>query len=132
MFDSHHYHRHNHEVTKNVNVTEKRAPTDESVRLLREMELAAERRIEQSTRVENCPIDCVVHQSLDILNQQQLFAVIYRINGQQHRLDYKHNALKRDGHEEIALSLVDQLGRKIAADILARPFTEAMRKSRLA
>lgn len=57
MFDSHHHHSHKtdvivREVTKNVNVTEERAPTDESVRLLDEFQAKAEERIIKSFNIQ--------------------------------------------------------------------------------
>ena len=61
LFSDKHYHTHNkteyvtHEVTKNVNITEKRAPTDESIKILREMEEKTREQIVHSFYVDqNC------------------------------------------------------------------------------
>ena len=63
-----------------VYVTEKRAPTDESVRLLKEMEHAAAEKLLESVRVENCGIDAVMHRYEDYLTQQTKFLIIYKLN----------------------------------------------------
>lgn len=43
MFDQHHYHR--HDTTHRTTITEQRAPTDESVRILRDMEDRSEKKV---------------------------------------------------------------------------------------
>ena len=73
-----------------ITVNEHRAPTDESVNILRDAEDRAQKVIVQSTRVENCPIDVVLHQMVDHLNGSQKFACIFNLNGKKHRVDYEH------------------------------------------
>ncbi|MCP4521024.1 MAG: hypothetical protein GY827_04910 [Cytophagales bacterium] len=54
MFDSHHNHiTEIREVTKNINVTEKKAPTDESIKLLDEFKEKAEDRIIKSFNIQD-------------------------------------------------------------------------------
>ncbi len=62
-------------------ITENRAPTDESVRLLKEMETAARDKVQASIRVENCPVDCVLNAWEDWQSAgDRHFAIKCRIN----------------------------------------------------
>jgi hypothetical protein len=71
--NEHHHHEHH--------TTEKRAPTDESVRLLREVEAEAKAAVVKSVRVANTDIDIVVHKQYDIINDQTLYRMVYSLNG---------------------------------------------------
>ena len=122
LFEINRYTRHSHE--HNTTVKEVRAPTDESVRLLREMEQKARESVLQSVRVENCPIDAVVHVHEDLLNARTLFKVIYRINGARREVD----AAVEIGAEwqETAGHLIEALARDIAVAILAPSIRSAL------
>ena len=64
-----------------VSVEEKRAPTDESVRLLREMESKAREQVVEALRIESCGVEAVVHR-LDVpLDLRSKFAIHYKVNG---------------------------------------------------
>ena len=68
-----------------VHVEEKRAPTDESVRLLREMEAKAKDQVVQSLRIESCGVEAVVHRYDDPMDSQTRFAIHYKVNGHQRK-----------------------------------------------
>lgn len=125
MFDAFHIHP-TREVARDVNVTvtEKRAPTDESVRLLREMEQKAEQRIEQTARVEDCDFDIVIHRRHDAMNVEDQFALIYRVNGRKVRVDHHFRpkaAERRDEERErLAQELRQALADSIAVEVLSR------------
>ena len=76
-------HYHNHSYTAN----EHRAPTDESVRLLKEFEGAALAKIEASLRLKDCPLDVAVTVYRDVLNNMYVVAMHYRLNGQQRKAE---------------------------------------------
>lgn len=127
MFDAHHLHVRNvtESVTKRVEVTEKRAPTDESVRLLREMEAEAQKRIVATTRVADMGIECVVHQMEDCLNYQTNFLIVYSLNGNKHRVnfDYEHRSESRfERMDNVVNGLADALAKSMAANLLQRAF----------
>ena len=100
-----HYHTHN--------VTEKRAPTDESVRLLKEMEEAARKKITESTTVHNTEFTCKLHKCYDQANAADRYAVIYTLNGNQSRLDIDVETYKMLTPEQTACFIRD----KVAVDI---------------
>lgn len=100
-----HYHTHN--------VTEKRAPTDESVRLLKEMEEAARKKITESTTVHNAEFTCKLHKMHDPFNDQDLYAIIYTLNGKQSRVDVSVELYKDLTPEQTACLIRD----KVAVDI---------------
>ncbi len=80
-------------VEVNTRITEQRAPTDESVRLLKEMEGAAREKLLESVRVQNCGIDAVLHRYEDCLTQQTRFLIIYKINGEQRRVEHSEYSM---------------------------------------
>ena len=102
---THHYHTHS--------VTENRAPTDESVRLLKEMEAEARKKITESTTVHNTEFTCKLHKYYDALNAADKYAVIYTLNGKQSRIDVDVEAYKMLTPEQTACFIRD----KVAVDI---------------
>lgn len=73
VVQEHHQHEHH--------VTERRAPTDESVKLLREMEAEARNAVVASVRVSNTHIDIVAHKHYDTLNDLDRYRMVYSLNG---------------------------------------------------
>ena len=67
--------------TINVDVTEKRAPTDESVKLLREMEQRAQEQVLKAISVNNTEVDGVLHMMRNPLSCTYTFRFLYQING---------------------------------------------------
>ena len=74
-------------VTREVH--EHRAPTDASVKLLREMEQAAEAKVIDAVRVGNTSFECVVRRERDEMNDQVLFRAVFKLNGRQETADYR-------------------------------------------
>ena len=66
-------------VTKTT--TEYRAPTDESVRLLKEMEEKAHEKIINSISVRDCQVECQVIIEKDYMNRSNHYIVVYSMNG---------------------------------------------------
>lgn len=125
MFDKHTHvwgggtQTHHHTAT----ITEKRAPTDESVKLLTEFEKAALDRLLKSVRLKDCQVDCVVHQWRDVLGLDDKYLIRYRVNGKDVKVEHTPKdvwALETtEARREIARQLVDALARSIAVEVLA-------------
>lgn len=121
MFDRH-YHIAARGGHQTVSVTHKHAPTDESVRLLREMEQAARDKVVQALRLEDSPIDGVVHAHDDFLSQRREFCVLVRVNGRQLEVRRSFNFSAAD--EEIADGLLMAVSQRIAAELLSKAFSK--------
>lgn len=111
-------HVHNHgSITENRTVVEKRAPTDESVRLLREMEAAARDQIKASVRLDpNEGFTGVLHDlGYDIRADEHRLAFVYEWRGQRRAVEsrsYSDNSLER------VLALRDAIAKDIANAVL--------------
>jgi hypothetical protein len=99
-----------------VSVTEKRAPTDESVRLLREMEQAVENRMLAAVRVNDTAFQCVVRIHDDHMMGDKVLMAIFSVNGNKmtatHTMPYGNNDL-----ESAVTGLRDQVAKAIANHI---------------
>lgn len=102
----------------NVNIQERRAATDESVRILREMEKEVQQKITDSIRVQNCEIDLVVLTQVDYLNSQPLMALIYCINGKKTRVDLTFNSWETQDKEKVLDKIIQRLSESIACNLL--------------
>lgn len=111
---THHYHTHN--------VTEKRAPTDESVRLLKEMEDEARKKITETTTVHNTEFTCKLHKHYDALNDADRYAIIYTLNGRQSRVDIDVETYKMLTPEQTACFIRDKVAVDIANKMLYTAF----------
>ena len=103
--------------TNETTVKEIRAPTDESVRLLKEMELAAKNMITNSIRTDNTIFDCVIHSSDDFLNCGTRYKAIFKINGKTHSVECL--IMDDSAHKKNALDVLHRMvSEKIAEEIL--------------
>ena len=105
-----------------ITVNEHRAPTDESVKILRDAEDRAQKAIVQSTRVDNCPIDVVLHQMPDHLSDIHKYACIFKLNGKKHRVNYEHRTKLSDSAADdrlaCALGVRDAIAKEIATVLM--------------
>jgi hypothetical protein len=95
---------------------EHRAPTDQSVALLREMERAALDKVIQAVRVENCGIDAVLHHMRDVKSGDDEFRIVYKINGARRVVDHRGNLM--DDLEQLVAGLCDALARDVATVLM--------------
>lgn len=107
-----------------VNVTEKRAPTDESVRLLKEMEDEARKKITETTVVRNTEFTCKLHKYNDAVNASDNYAVIYTLNGKQGRLDISVDCYDELSPEQTACFIRDKVAVDIANKMLYTAFMD--------
>lgn len=96
-----------------VDITEKRAPTDESVRLLREMQVEAEKDRIGAFHLESNNLRGVV-EVWRYMDPPSIRAhVVFELNGQRHKVEAKISAYERDAKQK----LVDQLHKGVAEKI---------------
>ena len=94
-----------------------RAPTDESVRLLKEMEQAARDKIIDAIRLEGNGFNCVVHVMLDAMSDQRITRAVFMINGHREEVEVRTPMLDSEP-KKIAEELRDAIARKIATIML--------------
>lgn len=115
----------NHDQT--VAVHEHRAPTDASVKLLREMEGAAKAQVEKTIRVDDNLITMVVHVFEDHFNDQRVAKAIYDINGK--RMTSEARVYARDQNPmALPSELVDAIAKDIALTLVNMKLTELLRE----
>jgi hypothetical protein len=112
------FHFHNHNVRSESYVTEKRAPTDESVRLLKEMESEAKQKIVDSITVNNTEFECNIQSEIDGLNDKTTYCVTYRMNGKKNRLYVDIPNWKRPTDVEVMIKVRDELAKDIASNMI--------------
>lgn len=115
MFETTNHHHHTHNTT--TNIKEHRAPTDESVRLLYDMEKAAHDKIIDSIRLDNTVIDCVIHAMNDFAGYQRKFAAVFKINGKRYTAIYEVGNDITD-REIISNGIRDSIAKEIANHII--------------
>lgn len=113
-------------VTRTVH--EHRAPTDESVRLLREMEAAAEAKRIGGMQLNSNKFSGLVEACLDPVSYTTQLQMVFDING--HRLTAKTTSdyyMKVD--EDLIMKLRDEVAKVIANEILSETFQRLSREN---
>ena len=100
----------------NFHVTEKRAPTDESVRLLREMEKEALNKIIKNIDLSNNQFSARVLVFEDLLNLNNKGKVLFSLNGKKHELNVSFGFLESE--EDMVKRCYDELAKYVAREIL--------------
>lgn len=121
-------------VDRHVTITEKRAPTDESVKLLREMEQKAEAEVIKSVSVGNSSFECVVHQIMDNMSDKMIWRAVFKLNGKQMAATVE-TAPRRERQvsqmaamDEAFAKLRDEMAKVIAGEVLNDAFVATMRQ----
>lgn len=112
-------------IRAEITVTEKRAPTDDSVRLLREMEAKAKAEVIKAVAINDNLFNGVIHTMFDALSHRTTVRLVYSMNGKKLTTDY-HIDDSRSLDDSIA-GLIDAVARDIAIEILRKPISEAMK-----
>lgn len=97
--------------------TEVRAPTDASIRILREMELAAEDKVIKAVRVESTAVDAVLHKMHDLLNFQDCYRCVFKLNGAHLQANFRTGP--DTSREGVAVGIRDAIAKEIANVIAA-------------
>lgn len=113
----------------NVDIREHRAPTDESVKILREMESAAKQEVIKSIQVKDTLVDGVLHMSLDPLSCKRRFKFIYSINGRKMTTDFSIDDYEYEASKDWIGKLVETVSFDIAREIMMKPFVEMFKKN---
>lgn len=113
------------EVTTTVH--EHRAPTDQSVALLREMESAAKSKIEQSIHVGNTAFECVVHIWLDAMSDCTRMKATFRLNGSRETAEYSYHSRDHSSQLQAATALRDEVAKVIASKMIESAFARLYR-----
>lgn len=119
MFDT--YPRITEYVTKKVDITQNRAPTDDSVRLFKEFEEKARASIFDSIRVSNTSFEGVVHCLHDDANCEYVIHAMFSLNGKKLQATIRHSMFSTDSEkftEEVWEKLHKEVASVIAAEIL--------------
>lgn len=104
-----------------VEITEKRAPTDESVRLLREMEDAARKQVDLAIHVGNTTFECVVHRARDFASCCVHFRAIFKLNGVQRTAEHivrDKDVLSMEDTSQAMRALRDKIATVIATEMI--------------
>jgi len=112
-------------VTREIH--EHRAPTDESVRLLREMEQKVKDQIIEAVHVGDTTFECVVHTMRHPMDQSVEWLAIFSLNGKKMRASYRQT--DRDQFQSI--SPAEKLRNAIAETIATEILIPALRNLRI-
>ena len=118
------YNFHTHTSTSHSYVEEKRAPTDESVRLLKEMEAEARKKIIESKTVHNTEFTCKIHKYFDAPNDADMYRIIYTLNGKQGSVDISVELYQMLTPEQTACFIRDKVAVDIANKMIHTAFMD--------
>jgi len=119
-------------VTKTVNVTEKRAPTDESVRLLKEMEEAARSKIEDTFVLTNNGFECRIYTVLECNSYDYIITAVYLLNGKKMRSEariskYDLETAGYEKHQKLFQAIQAEVAMDIAREILGPAYMASLK-----
>jgi hypothetical protein len=128
MFDNKHVHVHEDRGPRNVFVTEVRAPTDDSVKLLTEMETAAQKRVDDAVRIEGNGFNCVVHFIREAMSDTIKAKAIFDLNGARLTVTAETpgglSAGMSDPKRTLVFKLRDAMALEIASQVLLPALTK--------
>jgi hypothetical protein len=107
-----------------ITKTEHRAPTDESVRLLKEMEEKARQKIIDSFTVKDTHFECKTFQEMDMVTQEMKYVVIYSMNGKRRTVSVN---IERDVIADNYKKLISAVANDIAVAMLSDAFSRDMK-----
>ncbi len=122
MFNKYVYENRHSSVNARVDVTEKRAPTDESVRLLREMEAAAREQIVATTVVRDTVFECVIYMHHDLAAYEDIYRIVYSLNGRKLTIDVRVRRWDRPTEQQVVETIMAGLANDIAGQLLTSAF----------
>jgi hypothetical protein len=106
-----------HAASSTKTVHKHRAPTDDSVRLLREMENAARAKIVDAVHVGDSNFECVIHTMKKHEDQTMHLLAIFSINGHKMQVRHVEQGLRYD--KIVAFkALRDKMAEVIATEVL--------------
>ena len=106
-------------VSRNTTIHEHRAPTDESVRLLKEMEEKAERKLVESIHVGDTLVECVIHAWLDPMSDCTRIRAVFKINGKQETAEHEFRSSREYRGQQVVDADVWRAVQTKIADVIA-------------
>ena len=103
-------------------VTEKRAPTDQSVALLKEMEEAARKKVIETIVVADTSFECKIHKIYDAMSDQDRYAIHYKMNGLKRDVNVNIDRHKHFTPVEVACIIRDKVAVDIANEMIYTAF----------
>ncbi len=106
-----------------ANVTEQKAPTDDSIRLYGEMLDKARKEVVEAFRLNNNVVDFNIVHTVDYLHGQDKYQYRIKLNGK--TLDgvcIIDNVLTQQTTDEVIQTIINKIGRDIALFILSSSF----------
>ena len=109
-----HYHNSKSEVH------EHRAPTDDSIKLLRKMEKEARKQVEKSIRVTNTNFDCNILMQAEPWNAEYCILIMYTLNGTKRKVEARVKSYleKNEMYEEIGRTVLEAVAKDISEQVL--------------
>jgi hypothetical protein len=112
-------------VDRNVTIHEHRAPTDQSVALLKELEQAARDKVEHSINVGGNGFECVVHIHKSAIDMDTVAVAIFKLNGKQMRAEARIEGWRLKDAQELPVKIRDAVALKIATEIVGTALVAA-------
>lgn len=107
-------------IRQTTTIHEHRAPTDDSVRLLKQMEEEAKKKAVESLCLANTPIECVIHRGFDHYAAKALYAIHMKIGGRPVQVTVR---LSPEEDRDAAIQkIMDVTSNAIAAEVLGLGF----------
>ncbi|CAB4122678.1 hypothetical protein UFOVP33_36 [uncultured Caudovirales phage] len=114
-------------IRADITVTEKRAPTDESVRLLREMETKAKAEVIKAITLNDHRFDGVIHSMMEHLTGTHILRFVYSVNGKKLTTDFRIDMFDTSPEKWIP-KFIDAVAKDLALSVLAEPMTAAIKR----
>jgi hypothetical protein len=116
-------------IYNHTEIIEKRAPTDESVRILKELEEKAASKVLSAVAVESNAFKCVVQFHMDSASDRFVAVAIFELNGTKLAVEESVWAGEQDRDRAIVAKLSDAVAQKIAGTILMQALSSMPRKA---
>jgi hypothetical protein len=108
-------------VTRDVH--EHRAPTDDSVKLLREMEEKAKDQVIQAVHVGDTTFECVVHMQKHPMDGSTSLLAVFSLNGKKMTAEFREQDWRSDKFklvDGLRAALADKISREVLIPALER------------
>ncbi|MBU3577552.1 hypothetical protein [Polynucleobacter sp. UK-Kesae-W10] len=114
-------------IRADVTITEKRAPTDESVKLLREMEAKSKAEVIKAITLNDNRFDGVIHTMVEHLTGDHLLRFVYSVNGKKLTTDFRIDMFDASPETWIP-KFVNAVAKDLAMSVLAAPMAAAVKR----
>lgn len=106
-------------------VVEHRAPTDDSVRLLKEFEEKAQAKLDSAVHVGDASFECVIHRAQDMMSDCTKLRAVFSLNGIRETAEHECRPESPDDERKAIQALRDKVAAVIASRMIANAFSKA-------